>query len=193
MKPLGFYGNLPLAQTPIRASNTNNTRQTFTPCLEHHDFMPWCMQVRQNEFEIPYIVRQNPCTFAPCVCRPSSVWVRPALCRRNANTKVFPSARLENSVQAIVLGRREVCLTPVRASSNPTINLKSTMQHNSSNTAFNSTFKLKRQQFQLNHNQSTSILNKTNKLQLPTQPTTNDFWFSFLRISLNSFDLKGGV
>ena len=118
MKPLGFYGNLPLAQTPIRASNTNNTRQTFTPCLEHHDFMPWCMQVRQNEFEIPYIVRQNPCTFAPCVCRPSSVWVRPALCRRNANTKVFPSARLENSIQATVLGRHEVCLNAVQTVSN---------------------------------------------------------------------------
>ena len=80
--------------------------------------MPWHIQVRQNRHE--HLLKYGRgLGGSSLVCsRPSSVWVRLALCRRNANTKVFPSARLENSIQATVQGRHEVCLNAVQTVSN---------------------------------------------------------------------------
>ena len=84
------------------------------------------MQVRQNELEIPYIVRQNPCTFVPCVVLTvRRVILVPAPCRRNANVGVSALIRPENSLQETALGRHEVCLDSDQAFTNK---LKSTMQ-----------------------------------------------------------------
>ena len=129
------------------------------------------MQVRQNRLE--HLLKYGRgLGGSSLVCsRPSSVWVRPALCRRNANAKVFPSARLENSVQATVLGRHEVCLTPVRTSSN---SQQSTMQCTLPTTPTKTSNSINQSTDQ--QQQTTFIFNKlANNLQLPTQSTSNDF------------------
>ena len=60
------------------------------------------------------------------VCsRPSGVWLWHRSHAAYASMEIYALARSENSVQAIVLGRHEVCLTPVRTSSN---SQQSTMQ-----------------------------------------------------------------
>ena len=65
--------------------------------------------------------------------------------------------------------------------------------------SYSNTNKTLKGSFNQNTNQQTASndhslpIYQQDNLQLPTHPTTNDFWFSFLRISLHSFDLKGGV